>query len=169
MAEYPGRLFDLVGVVAIIFPGSAVLPLLDLASNIFTVSLTLVFGFGGTTGFVEGDFSGLLISGNPVALFLMTPAEAALGGEDEALTDNFSSSLFGKDIGLGIRDLLLRLVLPLAALPPEVTQEDPSDPVVGVLVQAQLLQCSRFLKTSALVISSRILSLKGMSIWKGML
>jgi len=64
--------------------------------------------------------------------------------------DNLSSSRFGKEIGLGILDLLDLLVLEESAesglLPPDpivlvpvllVKHEDPSDPVVGVLVHAQ--------------------------------
>jgi len=72
------------------------------------------------------------------------PADTALWGDRPARRESLSSSLLGSEMGRGIRDLLDLLVRLLASLPGVVgvvgvldTQELPSEPEVGVLVQAQ--------------------------------
>ena len=83
-------------------------PLLDLASNNFTVSLTLDLGRGGSTGLMGDLRAGLDL--------LCWPADTARRGDLDARTDNLSSSLLGNDIGLGILDLPDLLDLPLSLL-----------------------------------------------------
>ena len=96
--------------------------LFDFASNNLTVSLTLDLGRGGITGFT-GDLTDF--NGGLTLLFALKfpPAEEALWGDLDALMDNLSSSRFGKEIGLGILDLLDLLVLEESAesglLPPD--------------------------------------------------
>ena len=81
--------------------------LLDLASNNLTVSLTRDLGLGGTCG-LTGDFTGPLTGLTP-------PAEAARWGDPPPRMESLSSSLLGREMGRGIRDLPDLLVLPLLA------------------------------------------------------
>ena len=123
--------------------------LFDFASNNLTVSLTLDLGLGGMAGFVPGDFKVFFTSGVTGVCLLLdppTPADEALCGEPRLvartyeicmttckkdtllLTESLSSSLFGREIGLGILDLLPLLVLLLSVLagllPAEFMQDE---------------------------------------------
>ena len=109
--------------------------LFDFASNNLTVSRTRDFGRGGITG-LTGDLTGF--NGGLTLLFALKfpPAEEALWGDLDALTESLSSSLFGKEIGLGILDLLDLLVLDESAESGRL----PDDPIVLVPVPALLVQ-----------------------------
>ena len=85
---------------------------MDFASKSLTVSRTRDFGRGGTCGFTGDLRLGLADLAGP-------PADTALCGDDRpARMESLSSSLFGSEMGRGIRDLLdLLVLLLLASLP----------------------------------------------------
>ena len=89
------------------WPGTLLNALLDFASNNLTVSLTRDLGLGGTMGFT-GDLSGGLPEAEAdfVLSWPLVPGwEDGLKGEREARMESLSSSLLGRLMGRGIRDL----------------------------------------------------------------
>ena len=114
------------------WPGTLLNALLDFASNNLTVSLTRDLGLGGTMGFT-GDLSGGLPEAEAdfVLSWPLVPGwEDGLKGEREARMESLSSSLLGRLMGRGIRDLPEPLLdLPLS---PEAEPGLPAS-LVGVV------------------------------------
>ena len=114
------------------WPGTLLNALLDFASNNLTVSLTRDLGLGGTMGFT-GDLSGGLpeVEADFVLSWPLVPGwEDGLKGEREARMESLSSSLLGRLMGRGIRDLPEPLLdLPLS---PEAEPGLPAS-LVGVV------------------------------------